>query len=96
MNAQGERLVRTAFLAGAVTDAGARLPMLLPRLEKLWKLDGAGIFEPRPGRPMREYLAAPHAMLDDRKLLLSWVSRALPYGTSLKPKSKTAKKTAQS
>ena len=30
-----ERLLRTAFLAGAITDAGAVLPMLFPQLSNL-------------------------------------------------------------
>jgi hypothetical protein len=39
MNAGPERLLRLAFLAGAVTDAGALLPMLFPRLANLlWGL----------------------------------------------------------
>jgi len=37
MNAREERLLRVAFLAGAVTDAGALLPMLWPPLaDLLW------------------------------------------------------------
>jgi hypothetical protein len=32
MNMREERLLRTAFLAGAITDAGALLPMLFPPL----------------------------------------------------------------
>jgi hypothetical protein len=37
MNDRESRLLRTAFLAGAVTDAGALLPMLVPSLaELLW------------------------------------------------------------
>lgn len=55
------------------------------------QLPGARIFEPMPGRPMREYVAVPPAMLRDSRLLHSWVSRALSYGTSLKPKAKTGK-----
>ncbi|HSB78901.1 MAG TPA: hypothetical protein VLM91_08945 [Candidatus Methylomirabilis sp.] len=37
MNVPEERLLRTAFLVGAVTDAAALLPMLFTRLaEVLW------------------------------------------------------------
>ena len=37
MNAREERLLRVAFLAGAITDAGALLPMLWPRFaDLLW------------------------------------------------------------
>ena len=37
MNAKEERLLRIAFLAGAITDAAALLPMLFPELaDPLW------------------------------------------------------------
>jgi hypothetical protein len=37
MNARDERLLRIAFLAGVITDAGALLPMLFPQLANfLW------------------------------------------------------------
>lgn len=35
MNPREERLLRTAFFAGALTDAGALLPMLFPPLAGL-------------------------------------------------------------
>jgi hypothetical protein len=35
MNTPEERLLRIAFLAGAITDAGAHLPMLWPPLAGL-------------------------------------------------------------
>ena len=35
MNAREERLLQIAFLAGAITDAGALLPMLFPQLANL-------------------------------------------------------------
>jgi hypothetical protein len=39
MNTREEHLLRIAFLAGAVTDAGALLPMLFPQLANLaWGL----------------------------------------------------------
>ncbi len=53
--------------------------------EEFLKLDGAKIFEPMPGRPMREYVAVPPRVMTNRKELVSWVSRALEYGASLKP-----------
>ena len=38
-----ERLLRTAFLVGAVTDAAAVLPMLIPPLARfLWGFDASG------------------------------------------------------
>jgi hypothetical protein len=39
MNAREEHLLRIAFLAGAVTDAGALLPMLFPKIANvIWGL----------------------------------------------------------
>ena len=49
------------------------------------------IFEPMPGRPMREYAAVPPSVLRDRKELTAWVAKAFEYGASLKPKSSAAK-----
>ena len=59
--------------------------------EKFLKVDGAKIFEPMPGRPMREYVAVPPRVMADKRALASWVSRAFKYGSSLKPKSPTRK-----
>src|SRR4029077_12490137 len=52
---------------------------------------GAKIFEPIAGRPMREYVEVPQAVMRDNKKLTAWVSRAYEYGASLKPKSPVAK-----
>jgi TfoX/Sxy family transcriptional regulator of competence genes len=59
--------------------------------QEFLKVDGAKIFEPMPGRPMREYVAVPPRVMANQKELASWVSRALEYGASLKPKSQTKK-----
>jgi TfoX/Sxy family transcriptional regulator of competence genes len=59
--------------------------------EEFLKLDRAKIFEPMPGRPMREYVAVPPDVMMNQKELASWVSRALEYGASLKPESRTSK-----
>jgi len=54
---------------------------------------GGTAFEPMPGRPMREYAVLPRAILENRKALSSWVSKALAYGRSLPSKaSKGAEK----
>lgn len=56
----------------------------------------ARIFEPMPGRPMREYVIVPPSLLRDRNKLSSWVQKALEYGSSLPPKAgkKSSPKTA--
>jgi len=56
----------------------------------------ARIFEPMPGRPMREYVIVPPSLLRDRNKLSAWVKKALEYGSSLPPKAgkKSPKKNA--
>lgn len=46
------------------------------------------LFEPMPGRPMREYVVVPVSIVQDREKLSRWVSKALERATSLKPKMK--------
>jgi len=58
---------------------------------KLLETAGARIFEPMPGRPMREYVVVPPSMLNDRKKLEPWVAKALEYAVTLKPKGKSKK-----
>ncbi len=47
---------------------------------------GAHLFEPMEGRPMREYVAFPPAMLSDREAVRSWFERGLAYTATLPPK----------
>jgi|SRR5579859_962757 len=59
----------------------------LPEAERSELLKvGGRIFEPMPGRPMREYVAVPPALLANHEKLRPWVAKALEYGASLKPK----------
>ncbi len=53
---------------------------------------GARAFEPMKGRPMKEYVVAPAALVADRAALAKWVDKALAYGRSLPPKAKAAAK----
>ena len=55
---------------------------------------GARLFEPMPGRPMREYAAVPAAVLASAALLREWLRRAHGYAASLPPKEEGRKKTA--
>jgi len=50
-------------------------------------LPGAVPFEPMPGRPMKEYVVAPAALLGDPDVLRAWLERALAHAASLPPKS---------
>jgi TfoX/Sxy family transcriptional regulator of competence genes len=49
-------------------------------------VEGGSLFEPMPGRPMREYIAAPPEIVADAAKLSLWVRRALAYARRLPPK----------
>ena len=49
------------------------------------------LFEPMPGRPMKEYVQISDAMLASRKNLNKWVNLSMTYAQSLPPKKKKAK-----
>ena len=51
----------------------------------------ARIFEPMPGRPMREYVVVPEALLRSAPKLLGWLRRAEAYARTLPPKSSKKK-----
>ena len=55
---------------------------------ELLAIEAAKLFEPMPGRPMREYVVVPPSIVQDREKLSQWVSQALEHATSLKPKMK--------
>jgi TfoX/Sxy family transcriptional regulator of competence genes len=57
-----------------------------PSRDKFLKTAGARIFEPMPGRPMREYVILPASVIQDKDQLRFWVAQALEYGLTLKPK----------
>lgn len=59
---------------------------------KFLKLPDAKLFEPMPGRPMREYVQVPKQMMESQELN-KWLSKSLAYTASLPPKPKKAKKT---
>jgi len=49
-------------------------------------LEGAAIFEPMPGRPMREYVVVPRRVLGRTATLSAWIRRGLGYAASIPPK----------
>ena len=53
---------------------------------------GAHLFEPMEGRPMREYVVFPEAMLGDRERLGACLGKGLAYAASLPPKEKKPRK----
>jgi TfoX/Sxy family transcriptional regulator of competence genes len=58
--------------------------------EEFLKVHSAKLFEPMAGRPMREYVGVPQAVMQNKKELAACVAKAFAYGASLKPKSATA------
>jgi TfoX/Sxy family transcriptional regulator of competence genes len=52
----------------------------------------ARLFEPMPGRPMREYVVVPPKLVADRATLEEWVAKGYRYAASLPPKEKKASK----
>jgi TfoX/Sxy family transcriptional regulator of competence genes len=55
---------------------------------KFLKLRGAKLFEPMPGRVMKEYVEVPAALLSAEAELKKWLKRGLAYAQSLPPKTK--------
>lgn len=78
---------------------------LLLRLDEksraeLLELPDARVFEPLPGRVMREYVVVPEALLEEPRELRGWVKRAFTYALSLerkvpKPRKQAATKVAK-
>jgi len=53
---------------------------------------GARIFEPMPGRPMREYVVVPESILASPPKLSEWLNRAQAYARTLPAKSSKGKR----
>jgi TfoX/Sxy family transcriptional regulator of competence genes len=58
--------------------------------------EGWSLFEPMPGRPMREYVALPEAVFADTAATRRWVERAVEYVRTLPPKAPKAAKPRKS
>jgi TfoX/Sxy family transcriptional regulator of competence genes len=56
------------------------------------KNEGAKVFEPMPGRPMREYSVMPETLLKNPKKTSDWIKKSIAYATSLPIKMKKQKK----
>lgn len=56
---------------------------------------GATVFEPMPGRPMKEYVRVPPTVLDDDAALAGWLRISRAYVEGLPPKAKKASKGAK-
>lgn len=75
------------MFAGTFED---QIVVRLPEAERAMfaRMFGGGAFEPMPGRPMREYVAASADVLHDDATLLAWMKRAAAYARTLPPKEK--------
>jgi TfoX/Sxy family transcriptional regulator of competence genes len=77
------------FIGGNMT-AGLHQDTIMVRLsddERQACLDsGWSLFEPMPGRPMREYVALPVEVMADAAETRSWIERAAAYVRTLPPK----------
>lgn len=52
----------------------------------------AGVFEPMPGRVMREYVALPQSIIEDDTALNLWLQKSLQFVKLLPPKQQKKKK----
>jgi TfoX/Sxy family transcriptional regulator of competence genes len=56
---------------------------------------GGSVFEPMPGRPMKEYVVVPEPILSDPPSLKRLVEESLDYALTLPPKAKAPKPQAK-
>ncbi|MGH2521985.1 MAG: TfoX/Sxy family protein [Anaerolineales bacterium] len=84
-----------AFTRGQMF-AGLHQESMILRLEEndrtrfLGQAAGVRMFEPMPGRPMREYVVVPQAILTSEPGLAQWLKKSFEYAQSLPPKVKKA------
>ena len=87
-----------AALIGGNLTAGLHqenVMVRLPDAERQERLaDGWTLFEPMPGRPMREYVALPPEVAADVVAMRHWVERAAAYVRTLPPRAAKPKKGA--
>jgi hypothetical protein len=53
---------------------------------ELLGIEGAAVFEPMPGRPMRGFVTLPASIRDDAERLNSWLERAFAAALAMPPK----------
>ena len=87
-----------AFVGGNMT-AGLHQDTFMVRLSEADRAqrlaEGWSNFEPMPGRPMREYVALPAAVIADVGAAREWIERAAEYARTLPPKAPKARKAAK-
>jgi TfoX/Sxy family transcriptional regulator of competence genes len=84
-----------AFVAGqmfaCIFGDGVMLRLSGPDRAAMGEMHGAGLFEPVPGRPMKEYVRIPPSVLNDESALDGWLRKSMAYARSLPPKKKKKK-----
>jgi hypothetical protein len=78
-----------AFIGGNLTASLFRdsVTVRLPDDERAERIaDGWSLFEPMPGRPMREYVTLPPEMAPDVGAIRQWAERAAAHVRTLPPK----------
>jgi TfoX/Sxy family transcriptional regulator of competence genes len=85
-----------AYFTNGNLFAGVHQSSLMLRLPEASRAEavalGGGPFEPMPGRPMKEYVVLPTAVLDDEAATADWVRRGAEYAASLPPKAKKSRR----
>ncbi len=87
-----------AFVSGNMLSGLHQSSMML-RLSEVdraafQKRYAARLFEPIPGRIMREYVVLPGSLVGDPRELKKWVARGHAYVASLPPKQRRSRKAA--
>lgn len=59
---------------------------------ELMRHDGAGPFEPMPGRPMTGFTLLPESIVADDREVRQWVERAIAHGATMPVKTPKPKK----
>ena len=87
-----------AFIAGNLT-AGLHQESVMLRLAEAEReeriAEGWSLFEPMPGRPMREYVAMPPEVATDVDAMRHWIERAAAHVRTLPPKAPKVPKKAK-
>jgi TfoX/Sxy family transcriptional regulator of competence genes len=87
-----------AFVGGNMA-AGLHQDIIMVRLpdeERRARLaEGWSLFEPMPGRPMREYVALPTEVAADPTAARGWIERAAAYTATLPPKAPKPRRTGE-
>ncbi len=85
-----------AFVSGQMFSGLFQSSMILRLSEQDRALfldkHGARLFEPMPGRVMREYVVVPETLLRSEDGLASWLMKGLGYVKALPPKSARPRK----